>query len=58
MVRSDGDSEHWIGWFQWGHGIAAVDGLLDYAEDRVLIVLQWGHGIAAVDGDLGAGVPP
>ena len=38
------------GGLQWGHGLAAVDGVEVDAKWHRLIELQWGHGLAAVDG--------
>ena len=35
---------------QWGHGLAAVDGVALYVVCVVGAGLQWGHGLAAVDG--------
>ena len=35
---------------QWGHGLAAVDGLMAMNAVNAQLGLQWGHGLAAVDG--------
>ena len=35
---------------QWGHGLAAVDGIGNAFLMCADITLQWGHGLAAVDG--------
>ena len=35
---------------QWGHGLAAVDGLARARASACVPWLQWGHGLAAVDG--------
>ena len=35
---------------QWGHGLAAVDGVRRIYVGVAGQVLQWGHGLAAVDG--------
>ena len=38
---------------QWGHGLAAVDGLIGRPARIGPRMLQWGHGLAAVDGPEG-----
>ena len=40
---------------QWGHGLAAVDGLVPDRVAELVEELQWGHGLAAVDGRFCAG---